>query len=75
MEVIGGDYRVGVDAETQTASFSGTLRLNGADEYAPIQELLDELLSNNQDGGCTWDLRELVDCHDVLSRPTAMFCS
>ena len=59
MEVIGGDYRVGVDAETQTASFSGTLRLNGADEYAPIQELLDELMNNNQDGGCTWDLREL----------------
>lgn len=57
MEVKGGDYRVGVDPETQTAAFSGTLRLNGADEYAPIQEMLDALLSEN--GSCTWDLREL----------------
>lgn len=57
MEVKGGDYRVGVDPDTQTAAFSGTLRLNGADEYAPIQEMLDALL--NENGSCTWDLREL----------------
>jgi len=59
MEVVGGDYRVGVDPESRTAAFSGTLRLNGADEYAPIQQMLDDLLSANRGGDCTWDLREL----------------
>lgn len=59
MEVVGGDYRVGVDPTSRTAAFSGTLRLNGADEYAPIQQMLDELLSSSQGSDCTWNLQEL----------------
>ncbi len=59
MEVVGGDYRVGVDSASRTAVFSGTLRLNGTDEYAPILQMLDDLLDTSQGSNCTWDLREL----------------
>jgi hypothetical protein len=37
------DYSVGYDATSQTITFSGSLRLSGMDEYAPIVELLDEV--------------------------------
>ncbi len=59
MEVVGGDYRVGVDPASRTAAFSGTLRLNGADEYAPIQQILEDLLTSSEGSDCRWDLREL----------------
>lgn len=59
MEVKSADYRVAVEEGTTEVSLSGTLRLNGADEYQPIQQLLDEVLAKAADGECRWDLREL----------------
>lgn len=59
MEVKSADYRVAADEGSNVVTFSGTLRLNGADEYQPIQQLLDDVIIRSADGQCRWDLREL----------------
>ena len=59
MEVKSADYRVVADEGANTVSLEGTLRLNGADEYQPIQQLLDEVLARASGDECCWDLREL----------------
>lgn len=41
----GENYAVNLDPDAATLSMSGTLRLNGMDEYAPVSKLLSELLS------------------------------
>jgi hypothetical protein len=48
-EIKTDDYRVEYEAASQTVMFSGSLRLSGMDEYAPIVALLDEVA--DQDGG------------------------
>jgi hypothetical protein len=42
MEIRAKDYSAGYDATTQTVSLQGTLRLAGAEEYAPITQLLED---------------------------------
>lgn len=59
MEVKSADYRVACEDDSNVVTLSGTLRLNGADEYQPIQQLLDDVLLRSADGQCQWDLREL----------------
>lgn len=59
MEVKSADYRVAAAEGSNTVSLEGTLRLNGADEYQPIQQLLDESLARASGGECCWDLRQL----------------
>ncbi|NEP41223.1 MAG: hypothetical protein F6K35_19140 [Okeania sp. SIO2H7] len=46
MEIKTKDYSVGYHEETTTAIFQGSLRLNGMQEYAPIVELLDNVLES-----------------------------
>jgi hypothetical protein len=41
----GENYAVNLDRTAATLSMSGTLRLNGLDEYAPVSKLLSELLT------------------------------
>jgi anti-anti-sigma factor len=43
MEIKSNDYRVWV--QDTTIYFEGTMRLSGADAYAPIHRLLDEVLA------------------------------
>jgi anti-anti-sigma factor len=43
MEIKTEQYRVCYDLETTTVSFSGSLRLNGAEEYQPIVQLLGDI--------------------------------
>ncbi len=45
MQVRGEGYSVAYDPATATVTFQGTLRLRGAAEYAPIVQLLDEVVA------------------------------
>ncbi|PSB22739.1 hypothetical protein C7B61_02405 [filamentous cyanobacterium CCP1] len=45
MEIKAKDYFIQRDPITKTIHFQGLLLLNGAEEYAPITQLLNELLS------------------------------
>lgn len=44
MEIKGGNYRVWYDPAYVVVSFEGILRLSGAQEYEPIENLLDKVL-------------------------------
>ncbi len=44
MEVKGENYSVTYDNETTTVNFQGSLRLGGSEEYAPIIELLNQVV-------------------------------
>lgn len=44
MEIKSNDYRVWI--QDTTIYFEGTMRLSGADAYAPIHRLLDEVLAS-----------------------------
>lgn len=44
MEIKAKDFHVWYDAETQTVTCLGALRLAGMEEYAPIVELLDQVV-------------------------------
>ncbi len=46
MEIKGQDYHVTYDLDTATVIFRGTLRLRGAGEYAPIVQLLDDVVAS-----------------------------
>lgn len=47
MEIKGGNYRVWYDPSNVTVYFEGILRLGGATEYQPIDDLLNKALSQN----------------------------
>lgn len=47
MEIKGGNYRVWYDPDDITVHLEGILRLSGAQEYAPIEELLEKVLNTN----------------------------
>jgi len=47
MKITGEDYRIDYYSDTVTVNCQGTLRLNGMDEYAPIVNLLDEVISKD----------------------------
>lgn len=53
----GENYAVNLDPTAATLNMSGTLRLNGMDEYAPVSKLLSELLT--LPGSPTLDLTKL----------------
>ena len=53
----GGSFEVRMD-DNSTISFTGALRLNGAEDYAPILEMLREMLINPA-MPIVLDLREL----------------
>lgn len=57
MEIKTDDYRVWYDHENSTVSCSGYLRLDGAEEYQPIMELL--ITAINDQPTITINLREL----------------
>jgi len=47
MEIKGGTYRVWYDPSETTVHFEGILRLGGAEEYQPIEKLLERVLESN----------------------------
>lgn len=47
MEIKGGTYRVWYDPNETTVHFEGILRLGGAEEYQPIEKLLERVLETN----------------------------
>ncbi len=53
----GENYTVQLETTQNTLTLSGTLRLNGLEEYAPISALLSQLLALK--GALTLDLRRL----------------
>lgn len=58
MEISGEKYSVNYDAASTTVSCIGSFRLQGADEYAPIVDLLNDVVDANPDT-INLDLREL----------------
>jgi hypothetical protein len=58
MEIKGGNYRVWYDPSEVTVFFEGILRLSGAQEYQPIEDLLDKVLASDP-RVVTLDLRAL----------------
>lgn len=54
------DYDVAYVESDNTVYFKGSLRLNAALEYAPISEVLDQVLQRNTPGQVIWDLQDLV---------------
>ncbi len=71
MMIEGDNYRVVFDPETDTVTFSGTMRLLGAEGFAPLVKLLDHTVLG-EPRGLTLDLGELVFLNssgiNVLSR-------
>jgi hypothetical protein len=47
MEVKGENYQVWYDVSAATVNFSGTLRLNGTEDYSPILSLLEEVAESD----------------------------
>jgi len=45
MEISGDGYRIYYDEERGIVRFSGTLRLGGPDEYAPVESLLGKAIA------------------------------
>ncbi len=58
MEIKTDNYRVFYDPASVTVDFQGSLRLSGREEYAPIVEMLDEIVAQNPPT-ITLDLKEL----------------
>lgn len=56
--VTGENYQVRYDQDNRTVHFEGNLRLNGMQEYAPIQTLLDQAAEHSGER-IEWDLRRL----------------
>jgi hypothetical protein len=59
MELRDDDYQIWYDAETQKLTCQGALRLGGPDEYAPIAQLLDEVVKQEPQN-LELDLRKLA---------------
>ncbi|BAZ07398.1 slr1659 superfamily regulator [Calothrix sp. NIES-3974] len=47
MEIKGDNYTVWIDNHNNTINFTGSLRLGGMEEYAPILNLLNSAANNN----------------------------
>lgn len=47
MQLTGEDYTITYTPESATVTFEGSLRLQGIAEYAPISNLLNELVGQN----------------------------
>jgi hypothetical protein len=58
MEIKNEGYRVRYEEETATVIFQGSLRLNGMQEYAPIIQLLDDVIESGVTA-ITLDLQQL----------------
>ena len=58
-EIKGDGYIIQYDADSVTAKFQGDLALRSAKEYAPIKNLLDEIVSGSPEA-LEIDLRELT---------------
>ncbi len=58
MEIRGEDYNVTYDPDSVVVVFRGALRLRGVEEYAPIVELLDDIIAATPETSAM-DLREL----------------
>ncbi|MEA5533981.1 slr1659 superfamily regulator [Crocosphaera sp. XPORK-15E] len=58
-EIKGEDYRIFYDSEGTIINFQGDLSLEGAKEYEPIIELLENVVSNAP-SQITLDLKELA---------------
>jgi hypothetical protein len=58
MDISGDGYRVSYDPASVLVSFQGTLRLRGMDEYAPITQLLNDLV-DKRSNKITLDLCDL----------------
>lgn len=58
LAVRSNDYAVWYEAESDRIVFEGVLRLNGAEEYAPITDLLEQVLARDT-GRIHWDLKGL----------------
>lgn len=58
MEIKTGEYSICYDSVTEIVSCQGSLRLNGAEEYAPIVELLNDL-ADQEPPAITLNLRKL----------------
>jgi hypothetical protein len=58
MEITGSNYRVWYDPSEVKVSFEGILRLSGAQEYQPIEDLLDKVLTS-EPKTVTLDVRAL----------------
>ena len=56
--IVADDYVVCYDAASNSVIFSGTLHLNGRDEYQPIIDFL-EKAAVNTGHAVSWDFREL----------------
>ena len=59
MEIQTNDYRLWYETETQTVTCQGSLRLGGMEEYAPIVQLLGDVVEQ-QPAHLTLDLRKLT---------------
>ena len=58
-KIQGKDYVVHYDAEAVIITFQGELALGGPQEYAPINELLLNTVTNGDTTGITLDFRKL----------------
>jgi hypothetical protein len=58
MEIKTSEYSVTHDADAAQVVFSGSFRLNGVDEYAPVVDLLERAADANP-AALTLDLRDL----------------
>lgn len=58
MEIKTEDYCIWYEATTATVTCSGSLRLRGMEEYAPIVQLLNEV-ADSEPSKITLDLRQL----------------
>ncbi len=58
MEIKTKDYRICYDPATATVSFVGSLRLSGAEDYAPIVQLLGEV-ADVQQANITLNVQQL----------------
>jgi hypothetical protein len=58
MEIKGGNYRVWFEPSETKVFFEGILRLSGAQEYQPIEDLLDKVLTSGPKA-VTLDVRAL----------------
>lgn len=58
MQITGEDYQIDYYSDTVTVNCQGTLRLNGMEEYAPIIDLLDNIISQ-ENSIVQLDLRQL----------------
>lgn len=47
MEILGENYKICYEKSSASINFHGSLRLNGMEEYAPILQLLNDVVNSN----------------------------